>query len=105
MVNSGLRRAPARLRDVGCDGFQRPVPTQFRTMAALTPSSHGAPKSQEVVLVQAIHELLRLWGGRVPAVEGCVSSKLRLRSPYGVLRLPTRGLTTVPFAGDRVCRQ
>src|SRR5215831_1357574 len=105
MVNRRLRRPSARLLDLACDDFCWQFPRNFATIAALTPSSHGAPKSQEVVLVQAIHELLRLRGGRGPAVKGCVSSKLRLRSPYGAPRLRTRGLTTVPFAGDRACRQ
>jgi flagellar protein FliO/FliZ len=34
----------------------------FAMMAALTPSTHGCLKCQEVVLVQAIHELLRYSG-------------------------------------------
>ena len=77
----------------------------FATKAALTPRLCGGAISQEVVLANAIHGLLRSWDGR--NCRGglrvrCVPGFERHRAPR-VGRQPGPGKALV--GGDNLCRE
>jgi hypothetical protein len=58
MVNAGLKHSCRHGDAARADVLRRQI-RPISTLAALTFLVCGKPKSQEVILVQAIHELLR----------------------------------------------